>query len=80
MTKNKKPVEIVLHINENLKIEQINHLESLLCSDNGVTDARVNLKRNHLMLVDYIPGLVTAQEVVNYVRDYGYRAELVGGF
>ena len=79
MTKNKKPVEIVLHINENLEIEQINHLESLLCSDDGVTDARVNLKRNHLMLVDYVPGLVTAREVLNYVRNYGYRAKLVGG-
>ena len=79
MIKNRKPVEIILHINENLKIEQINHLESLLGNDEGITDARMNLKRKHLMLVDYIPGVVTAREVLSYVHNHGYHAELVGG-
>ena len=80
MTENTKPVEIVLHIDENLQIKQINHLESLLNDDNGISNVRVNLRRNHLMLVDYIPGVVTARQVLSYVRNHGYHAELVGGW
>jgi len=80
MTENTKPVEIVLHIDENLQIKQINRLECLLNDDSGISNVRVNLRRNHLMLVDYIPGVVTARQVLSYVRNHGYHAELVGGW
>ena len=39
---------------------------------------RVNRSRKHLMLVDYLPGVVTARQVLNYVRNKGYNAALVG--
>ncbi len=80
MIKNTKPVEIILHINEDLQGKQIDHLENLLSKDNGITKAQVNPKRRHLMLVDYLPGIVTARDVLSYVRNRGYHAELVGGW
>lgn len=80
MRKNKKPVEIILHINEELQGKQIDHLENLIRHDNGITRAQVSPKRNHLMLVDYIPEIVTARDVLSYVRNRGYHAELVGGW
>jgi len=79
MKKATKPVEIILHINEELQSTQINSLESSLSNDNGITSARFNPKRNHLMLVDYMPEIVSAREVLGYVHNRGYQAALIGG-
>lgn len=79
MTQNAKPVEITLHIKETLQMQQINHLESLLCDDDGIADVHVNQQRSHLMLVDYIPGVVTSRDILSYVRNHGYHASLTGG-
>ncbi|MGB5277381.1 MAG: hypothetical protein WBO73_07870 [Gammaproteobacteria bacterium] len=76
---NNNPVGIVVHIKEKLQHEQIFHLESTLGSDKGVKEVRINRDRSHLMLVDYLPGVITAFEVVNYVKSKGYNAVLVGG-
>lgn len=76
---NNNPVGIVIHINEELQQEQIDKLETSLGSDAGVKEARVNRKRNHLMLVDYMPGIITARQVINYIQSKGYNAVLVGG-
>jgi len=78
MSKN-NPVGIVIHINEKLEQEQISKLETSLGSDSGVKQARINRDRSHLMLVDYMPGIITAREVINYVKNKGYNAVLVGG-
>jgi len=76
---NNNAVGIVVHINEKLQHEQINMLETSLGSDAGVKEARINRERSHLMLVDYMPGVITAREVVNYIKNKGYNAVLVGG-
>ncbi len=76
---NNNPVGIVIHINEDLQQEQINKLETSLGSDAGVKQARINRSRSHLMLVDYMPGMITARQVINYVNSKGYNAVLVGG-
>ena len=75
---NNSSVGIVVHISEDLHQEQISMLESSLGNDEGVTQARVNRNRKHLMLVDYLPGVVTARQVLDYVRNKGYNAALVG--
>ncbi len=69
---------IVVHIREDLQQEQINMLETSLGNDEGVTSARINRDRKHLMLVDYMPGVITARQVLNYVNNKGYNAMLVG--
>lgn len=77
--RNNNPVGIVVHIIEELQHEQINRLESALVTDKGVKEARVNRDRKHLMLVDYMPGIITARQVLNYIQNKGYNAVLVGG-
>jgi hypothetical protein len=79
MSKNNKPVGIVVHINEKLEHDQISMLETSLGSDAGVKEARINRRRSHLMLVDYMPGVITARQVLNYINNKGYSAVLVGG-
>ena len=75
----KNPVGIVIHIKDELQQEQISKLENSLGSDAGVKEARINRDRNHFMLVDYMPSIVTARQVINYVKNKGYNAVLVGG-
>ena len=76
---NNKHVGIVVHINEELQQEQITSLETSLGKDAGVKEARINRSRSHLMLVDYMPGVITAREVLSYIKNKGYNAVLVGG-
>ena len=76
---NNNPVGIVVHIKEKLEHHHIAHLESSLGSDEGVKEARINRDRSHLMLVDYLPGVITARQVIHYIQSKGYRAVLVGG-
>ena len=78
MSKNNNSAGIVVHISEDLQHDQISLLETSLGNDEGVTSARINRDRKHLMLVDYVPGVVTAQQVLNYVTNKGYKAALVG--
>ena len=75
----KKHVGIVIHINDELHQEQISKLENSLGSDAGVKEVRINRDRSHFMLVDYMPSIVTARQVINYVKNRGYSAVLVGG-
>lgn len=75
----KNPVGIVIHIKDELQQEQISKLENSLGSDAGVKEARINRDRSHFMLVDYMPSIVTARQVINYVKNRGYNAVLVGG-
>ena len=72
------PVGIVVHIKQNLEQEHITNLETALKEDEGVKEARINRRRSHLMLVDYLPGVITARQVINYIQNKGYNAVLVG--
>ena len=61
-----------------LKQDQISMLETSLGNDEGVTNARINPDRKHLMLIDYVPGVISARQVLSYVTNKGYNAALVG--
>ena len=75
---NNNKAGIVVHIKEELQQDQINMLETSLGNDEGVTSVRINRDRKHLMLVDFMPGVITARQVLNYVSSKGYNAALVG--
>ena len=75
---NNNSAGIVVHISEDLQHEQISMLETSLGNDEGVKTARINRDRKHLMLVDYMPGVITAKQVISYIRNKGYNAALVG--
>lgn len=78
MSNNNNHAGIVVHIREDLKQDQISMLETSLGNDEGVKSVRINPDRKHLMLVDYMPGVITARQVLNYVTNKGYKAALVG--
>jgi hypothetical protein len=78
MRQNNNPVGIVVHIDEELQQDQIEKLETSLGSDAGVQRVHVNRQRKHLILVDYIPSVIHARQVINYVKNKGYNAVLVG--
>lgn len=78
MRKNDNPVGVVVHIDEDLQQEQIDNLETSLGSDAGVRKVRVNRKKKHLILVDYIPSVINARQLISYVKNKGYNAVLVG--
>ena len=78
MSRNNNPVGIVIHIDEELQQDQISMLETSLGSDAGVQKVHVNRNRKHLILVDYIPSIIRAKEVIDYVKNKGYHAILVG--
>ena len=75
---NNKHAGIVVHIHEELQQDQISKLEASLGSDSGIKEARINRDKSHFMLVDYMPSMINARQVVNYVKNKGYNAVLVG--
>ena len=78
MSNNNNHAGVVVHIREDLKQDQISMLESSLGNDEGVKSAKINPDRKHLMLIDYMPGVISARQVLNYVTNKGYNAALVG--
>ena len=72
-------VEIVVHIDETLDDKNLSQLEESLCQDFGIECVRIHPNRQHLMLVDYLPDNVDTMQVLNYVKNKGVNAELVGG-
>jgi len=75
----RKPIEIVIHIDETLDDEHRQHLEQSLIQDEGITYAHINGKRNHLMVVDYQPETMNSTQVLEHVTSRGVHAELIGG-
>ncbi|NOQ78617.1 MAG: heavy-metal-associated domain-containing protein [Gammaproteobacteria bacterium] len=75
----RKSIEIIVHIDETLSKPNITELESLLSKDHGIDKVHVNPTRQHLMLVDYSPESVNMMQVLEYVKNKGVHAQLVGG-
>lgn len=75
----RKSVEIVVHIDETMSKPNLNRLEEQLCQDYGIEKVHVNPTRQHLMLIDYSPDSVNMMQVLDYVKNKGVHAELVGG-
>ena len=70
--------DVVIHIDEDLADEAIHALERDLGGVPGVFSACVNDRARHLMLVDYDPRGVQADELLHLVHRHGVGAELVG--
>jgi hypothetical protein len=70
-------VKVVLHIDETLKSDEISQLENTLNKANGIVDAHMNQRKQHLMLVDYKPKEVSSLQVLQQVSQQGIHAELI---
>lgn len=70
--------DVVIHIDEVLRDEDIHQLERDVCFIPGVYCACVNDRARHLMLVDYDPEDIQATDLLHMVRQRGVGAALVG--
>ncbi|MCW8929852.1 MAG: heavy-metal-associated domain-containing protein [Gammaproteobacteria bacterium] len=75
----RKNVEIVVHIDETLSQPDLDELECSLCDDYGIEKVHINPTRRHLMLVDFSPENINSMQVLDYVKNKGVHAELIGG-
>ena len=70
--------DVIIHIDDDLRDEDIHALERDVACVPGVYSACVNDRARHLMLVDYDPEGIQASELLHHVRQRGFGAELVG--
>ena len=71
-------VEIVVHVDDVLAQEQQAGLISDLEKHTGVEKAHFTPGRKHLLVVDYNPDKLNAQDVLKFVQREHIGAELVG--
>ena len=69
-------VDILIHINEALEVNQQQKLESELRDIDGVVAPRFN--KPHLLLVSYNLNKTNTAVLLNVVKEKGYQAQLVG--
>jgi len=70
--------DILIHIDENLDDANIHEIERDISMIDGVYSACVHENARHLMLVDYDPENLVAQELLGKVENHGLHAELIG--
>ena len=75
----RRSIEVVVHIDESLSQPDIADLESSLSEDHGIEKVHINPTRQHLMLIDFSPEDVNSLQVLDYVKNKGVHAELIGG-
>lgn len=73
-----KTTDILIHIDEELDDDSIHHLERDLADVSGVYSACVNDRARHLLLVDYDPEDLRAQDLLSRIENHGVHAELIG--
>ena len=73
----KKPIDIVIHINEELDKQHRATFSDSVEKIDGVVSASLQEARPHLMVVGYNPDEVKASDVINSVRKTGMHAQLI---
>ena len=71
-------VEIVVHVNDTLDVQQRGNLVANLVNDSGILSAEFCPTRYHLMLITYDRYIYSSQEVLDRVRSNNIDAQLVG--
>jgi len=70
--------DVLIHIDEALDDANIHDIERDISMIDGVYSACVHENARHLMLVDYDPEDVAAQDLLGQVENRGLHAELIG--
>jgi len=68
---------MVVHINELLDHQHRQTVEMLVEQVSGVSDARFNKTRHHLMIVDYDPRRVNSRAILTRVKRQDLHAQIV---
>jgi hypothetical protein len=69
----------IIHIDESLSDNELEAVERELADHEGVVAACVHEKSRHLMVVDYDPLEISADNLLHHIQNQGFHAELVGG-
>ncbi|MHB1566353.1 MAG: ATP-binding protein [Acidiferrobacter sp.] len=71
-------VKTVIHTNKAMDENAARSLSTSLRDISGVVDVRFHANRNHLLIVGYDSGTVSAQTLLKTVIQSGYSAQLIG--
>jgi len=69
--------DVLLHIDENLGLEDRARLEGRLRSIDGVVGVYTPIETPHLAVVEYVPGKTSSVNILANIRRAGVHAELV---
>ncbi|OOY47373.1 acyl-ACP--UDP-N- acetylglucosamine O-acyltransferase [Solemya velum gill symbiont] len=70
--------DVLIHIDEEISDDYIHGLEREISCKDGVYSACVHENARYLMLVEFDPDDIRANELLNTVKNHGLHAELVG--
>jgi len=70
--------DVLVHIDETLKEQELDRVEDRLRNEDGVISVHHESNHPHLMLVEYNPELATSRSILQTVTRQGLHAELVG--
>jgi len=71
-------VDVYFYVNNKQQPELINTIANSISGIAGVKKAEVNPRIRQLLAVEYDPGQITGSSLVNYMKQSGYQAAMVG--
>ncbi len=73
-----KQVEVLIHTRHALDESAAEQVIQKLGHVTGISDARYNPGRNHLLIVSYNPAAIKPVQLLSAMRELGHEAQLVG--
>lgn len=74
----RKMSDVMLHLDENTSHGQREALRDRLLELGGVMAAAVHDEKPHLLVVEYDPDALHAQQLIEVAKELGLHAELIG--
>jgi hypothetical protein len=71
-------VEVVIHVDESINEDHRASLVRKLQEFDGVEKARFTPGRDHLMVIDYDSSKLHSSDVLGFVKQENFNAELIG--
>ncbi|MDH5545886.1 MAG: ATP-binding protein [Gammaproteobacteria bacterium] len=71
-------VDVTIHIDETLTLDQQNEIETMIREANGVVGVGHRKERAHLFIIEYDPDVINSSEILEVVKSSGVHAELIG--
>jgi hypothetical protein len=70
--------EVVVHVNEALDGDRCEVFEQEMRDVRGVLDLSFCRTRHHLMIVQYLPEVVSSVDIIGHIRRLAGEAQLIG--
>lgn len=74
----RKMADVMLHLDENTSHDQREALRNKLLELGGVMAAAVHDEKPHLLIIEYDPDALHAQQLIAIANELGLHAELIG--